>query len=450
MSTTIIIGTQWGDEGKGKIIDYLTPKNDVVVRFQGGNNAGHTINVNGTIHKLHLIPSGVLHPGKKLVLGNGLVLDLEELISEFNSFVDIGITPDLLISNRANIIMPYHQAADNVQERKRGKKNIGTTQRGIGPAYTDKISRQGIRMCDLRNREILREKIERGLKRWKNFIKIDKFRDIRLTTDEIYNMFMGYAKFLLPMVTNTTRIINDYIDSKKKNVLFEGSQGVLLDIDFGTYPFVTSSHTVSGGVTIGTGVGPTKIDKVIGVIKAYTTRVGKGPFPTELKDQTGKLLREKGCEIGATTGRTRRCGWLDLVILKHSIMVGGVTAGALTKIDVLTDFDEIKVCTGYMIDGEETDEFPPTISQLEKVVPVYTTLPGPFSLDKETIGRIQNGEREKMPRNLLNYIEFIENELEIPIEILSFSPRRSDTLDIDPFNNPINRFNIDGSVTTSY
>ncbi|MDP6156125.1 MAG: adenylosuccinate synthase [Candidatus Thermoplasmatota archaeon] len=430
MTATVVIGIQWGDEGKGKIIDYLAEKNDMVVRFQGGNNAGHTINVDGEVHKFHLIPSGVLHPGKELFLGNGLVLDLTVLKGELDRLADLGINQiSLNISDRANIIMPYHRAADSIQEITLGSGNIGTTGRGIGPAYTDKISRHGIRMCDLRDHGNLREKIEKGLHRWKDVIKTDEFQGIRLRTDEIFNMFRDLGEFFLPFISNTSRLINKSIDSGKK-VLFEGAQGVLLDVDFGTYPFVTSSHTLSGGVTIGTGVGPTKIDKVIGVIKAYTTRVGKGPFPTELKDRTRDTLQQKGCEIGATTGRTRRCGWLDLVILKHSVMVGGATAGALTKIDVLADFDEIKVCTGYMIDGKETDEFPPSISILDRAKPVYTTLPGPFDLDKETLDMIKTGGRDVMPKNLLNYIEFIENELKIPIEILSFGPERSNTSEI--------------------
>ena len=430
MTATVVIGIQWGDEGKGKIIDYLAERNDMVVRFQGGNNAGHTINVDGKVHKFHLIPSGVLRPGKELILGNGLVLDLAVLKGELDRLAELGLSRILLnISDRANIIMPYHRVADSVQEETLGSGNIGTTGRGIGPAYTDKISRHGIRMCDLRDPVILREKIEKGLERWKTVIKTDEFQGIPLGIDEIFKIFMDHGEFFLPFVTNTSRLINESIDSGKK-VLFEGAQGVLLDVDFGTYPFVTSSHTLSGGVTIGAGVGPTKINKVIGVIKAYTTRVGKGPFPTELKDRTGELLQQKGCEIGTTTGRTRRCGWLDLVILKHSVMVGGATAGALTKIDVLSDFNEIKVCTSYMIDGKETDEFPPTISLLERVEPVYATLPGGFDLDMNTIDMIKTGGREVLPKNLLGYIEFIEKELKIPIEILSFGPARSDTSEI--------------------
>jgi len=430
LTATVVIGIQWGDEGKGKIIDYLAERNDMVVRFQGGNNAGHTINVDGKVHKFHLIPSGVLHPGKELILGNGLVLDLTVLKGELDRLADLDISRiSLHISDRANIIMPYHRAADSSQEESLGSANIGTTGRGIGPAYTDKISRNGIRMCDLRDPLILREKIGEGLTRWKDIINTDEFQGIPLRTDDILEMFRDLGDFFLPFVTNTSRLINESINSGNK-VLFEGAQGVLLDVDFGTYPFVTSSHTLSGGVTIGTGIGPTKIDKVIGVIKAYTTRVGKGPFPTELNDRTGELLQEKGCEIGTTTGRTRRCGWLDLVILKHSVMVGGATAGALTKIDVLADFDEIKVCTGYIIDGKETDEFPPTISLLERVEPVYVTLPGPFDLDKDTIERMKRCGREGLPKNLLRYIEFIEKVLKIPIEILSFGPRRSDTSEI--------------------
>ena len=430
MSVTVIVGTQWGDEGKGKVIDYLTVKYDLIARFQGGNNAGHTIRIGDDVHKFHLIPSGVMHPGKKLIIGNGTVLDLDVLRGELDSLEEIGVTDiDLNISDRANIIMPYHRAADGVQERKLGEKNIGTTGRGIGPAYSDKIARRGIRMCDLLEPDALLEKIENGLDHWKPTISMENVLDTPLTPDFLLEKYSILADYFRPRIVNTSRLVNRAVSSGK-SVLFEGAQGALLDVDFGTYPYVTSSHTVSGGVTIGVGIGPTKIDKVIGVIKAYTTRVGEGPFPTELKDELGAALQAKGGEIGTTTGRPRRCGWLDLVLLKHSVMVSGVTAGALTKIDVLDEMDEIKVCTHYEIEGVRTDVFPPTITQLEKAVPVYVTLPGGFGLNGGMKDEMEHGGRGKLSENLRRYVEFIEKEIGIPMEILSFSPKRSDTVEI--------------------
>ena len=430
MSVTVIIGTQWGDEGKGKVIDYLTGKYDLIGRFQGGNNAGHTIRIGDDVHKFHLIPSGVMHPGKKLIIGNGTVLDLDVLKGELDSLKEIGVTEiDLNISDRANIIMPYHRAADGVQERELGDRSIGTTGRGIGPAYTDKIARRGIRMCDLLEPNMLLEKIKNGLSHWRSTISTVSVPETPLSPDSLLRKYLDLADYYRPRIANTSRLVNDAVNSGK-NVLFEGAQGALLDIDFGTYPYVTSSHTVSGGVTIGIGIGPTRIDKVIGVIKAYTTRVGEGPFPTELTGEVGAALQAKGGEIGTTTGRPRRCGWLDMVLLKHSVIVSGVTAGALTKIDVLDDLDEINVCTHYEIDGVRTDVFPPTITQLEKAVPVYVTLPGGFGLSGKMKEVIDGGGREKLPENLRRYVEFIEKELGIPMEILSFSPKRSDTVEI--------------------
>ena len=426
----MIIGTQWGDEGKGKIIDYLSSKYDIVVRFQGGNNAGHTINVKDEVHKLHLIPSGVIHPGKKLVIGNGTVLDLEVLKDEIARLNELGYDRiDLNISDRANIIMPYHRAADNVQEENRGSKSIGTTGRGIGPAYVDKVARRGIRMCDLLEPDILLDKIENGLDHWEATIKTADSPGVSFESNNIFKKYRYFGEHFRPYIKNTSRLINKAIDAGAK-VLFEGAQGVMLDIDFGTYPFVTSSHTISGSVSIGSGVGPTKIKDVFGVMKAYTTRVGEGPFPTELRDENGRTLQKKGREIGTTTGRERRCGWLDLVVLKHSVMVGGVTAGVLTKIDVLENFDEIKVCTHYEIDGKKTDEFPPGIRALNTARPVYTTLQGPIRFDEGTIKNIKETGRAGLSKNISAYIGFIEKELSIPIKILSYGPKRSETCEI--------------------
>ena len=426
----MIIGSQWGDEGKGKIVDYLSSRYDIVARFQGGNNAGHTINVEGTVHKFHLIPSGVIHPGKKLVIGNGAVLDLDVLKGEMDRLRELGYEHiDLNISDRANVIMPYHRAADGRQEKKRGSSSIGTTGRGIGPAYTDKVARRGIRMWDLLEPETLIEKIENGLEYFFDTTGVEDSGSMGLGSKELFNRYLEFGEFFGPYIKNTSRLMNEAID-RGESVLFEGAQGVLLDVDFGTYPYVTSSHTVSGGVSTGAGVGPTRIREVYGVIKAYTTRVGEGPFPTELNDDAGRTLQERGQEIGTTTGRRRRCGWLDLVVLKHSVMVGGITAGVLTKIDVLENFDEIKICTHYDIDGTITDEFPPSIKLLERAKPVYTTLRGPIRFDKGTVNRMKKMGRAGFTENISAYIEFIERELSIPIKILSYGPQRSETCEI--------------------
>ncbi|MDU4598089.1 MAG: adenylosuccinate synthase, partial [Clostridium sporogenes] len=377
MSAFIVLGAQWGDEGKGKMTDYLAENADVVVRFQGGNNAGHTVVVGEKEYKLHLIPSGILYNDKLNVIGNGVVLDPKALFEEISYLESLGvdITPDrLIISDRAHVIMPYHRVLDGIKERARGNKDIGTTGKGIGPSYTDKMERSGIRVCDLIHKEVFEENLKETLE-IKNKIITEVFGEKALDYNEIYNEYLGYAEKLRPFVKDISVIVNKKI-KEGREVLFEGAQGTLLDIDYGTYPYVTSSSTIAGGVCIGAGVGPTAITNAVGIAKAYTTRVGKGPFPTELLDKTGDWIREKGHEFGVTTGRARRCGWLDLVILKTSARVSGLTSFAVTKIDTLAGLDTLKVCTGYRLNGEIIDYVPASLEDLAKCEPIYEEFEG--------------------------------------------------------------------------
>src|SRR5208337_3200527 len=374
MSTVVVVGTQWGDEGKGKIVDFLTEKADIVARYQGGNNAGHTVVVKNEKYILHLIPSGILHKRKKCVIGNGVVIDPEALIVEMDGLKEKGINIDnnLVVSKTAHIIMPYHKALEREHEIGKGCNKIGTTGMGIGPAYTDKAARLGIRMMDLLTPGIFREKLSANLVLI-NLLLEKSYNRPPLNGDEIFDKYMVYAGRLSKYITDTDIIINDAIASGRK-VLFEGAQGSLLDIDHGTYPFVTSSNTIAGGVCTGLGVGPTKVKKVLGITKAYTTRVGEGPFPTEMKDELGEAMRLKGCEFGATTGRPRRCGWLDAVQLKHSMLTVGLTGIALTKLDILDGLSTIKICTGYKYKGTVYKEFPKEIEVLTEANPIYEEL----------------------------------------------------------------------------
>ena len=347
MSAFIVLGAQWGDEGKGKMTDYLAESADVVVRFQGGNNAGHTVEVGDKQYKLHLIPSGILYDTKLNVIGNGVVVDPKALFEEIDYLKGVGVdvTPEkLMISDRAQLIMPYHKVLDGIKEKARGKKDIGTTGKGIGPCYTDKMERSGIRVCDLMHKEVFEEKLKDNVDA-KNDIITKIYGGDSLDFSAIYNEYLEYAERMRPFVKDISVEVFNNIKAGKK-VLFEGAQGTLLDIDYGTYPYVTSSNTIAGGVCTGAGVGPTAITSAVGIAKAYTTRVGKGPFPTELFDETGDWIREKGHEYGVTTGRARRCGWLDLVILKTTARISGLTSFAVTKIDTLAGMEKVKVCTG--------------------------------------------------------------------------------------------------------
>ena len=423
MSAFIVLGAQWGDEGKGKMTDYLAENADVVVRFQGGNNAGHTVVVGEKEYKLHLIPSGILYNDKLNVIGNGVVLDTKALFEEISYLESLGvdITPDrLIISDRAHVIMPYHRVLDGIKERARGNKDIGTTGKGIGPSYTDKMERSGIRVCDLIHKEVFEENLKETLE-IKNKIITEVFGEKALDYNEIYNEYLGYAEKLRPFVKDISVIVNKKI-KEGREVLFEGAQGTLLDIDYGTYPYVTSSSTIAGGVCIGAGVGPTAITNAVGIAKAYTTRVGKGPFPTELLDKTGDWIREKGHEFGVTTGRARRCGWLDLVILKTSARVSGLTSFAVTKIDTLAGLDTLKVCTGYRLNGEIIDYVPASLEDLAKCEPIYEEFEG----WDDSIANARC--YEDLPENAIKYLKKIEDFTETKVSIVSVGPKRDQTM----------------------
>jgi len=418
---TIIVGTQWGDEGKGKIIDILSDRADYIVRFQGGSNAGHTVVVGGREYIFHLIPSGILHRGKICCIGNGVVVDPAVLIKEIKdlSSSNININRRLKISSLAHIILPYHKILDQLREIKRTNK-IGTTNRGIGPCYADKISRCGIRIIDLLDRGVFRDKLKDNL-REKNEILKKVYGHRGFQFKEIYKEYLNYARVLSPYICNTQLLINEAIDNKK-DILFEGAQGTFLDIDFGTYPFVTSSSATAGGACIGTGVSPVKIDKVVGVAKVYTTRVGEGPFPVEFPPVFAKYMRNKGNEFGATTGRPRRCGWFDAVMVREAILLNGISELAITKLDILDGLKTIKVCIAYKYKGKLFKEFPYGLEMLEKVKPVYKEIAG---WDK-TIGKIRR--YRDLPLNAKAYISLLGDILDAKIALISVGSSREDTI----------------------
>jgi adenylosuccinate synthase len=425
--STVVVGAQWGDEGKGKIVDFLADKADVVVRFNGGNNAGHTIKANGDTFKLHLIPSGVVR-NKQIIIANGVVVDPKILIDEVEMLRKMGYEPNLMVSSNAHVIMHYHKIFDTHGDKK-GK--IGTTGKGIGPAYSDKANRtDAIRVADFvgvafetRLAKILESKKEDLLRHG----VIPDAKELDNYKASLATEYRKYADFIRPYVYDTSMVINHALENGK-SVLFEGAQGTLLDVDHGTYPYVTSSNTCAGGACTGAGVGPGRITNVVGVTKAYTTRVGEGPFPTEMKDDEGERLREAGCEYGTTTGRPRRCGWLDFVVLKYAKMVNGLTALAVTKLDVLSGMDKIKVCIAYEIDGKKTDRMPSTIEELEKVRPVYTELDGWPGWSEEEAKNIARSGLEALPEQARQYLKFIENKAGVPISIVSIGPGRDETI----------------------
>ena len=403
--------------------DYLAEEADVVVRFQGGNNAGHTVVVGDTDYKLHLIPSGVLYDNKLNVIGNGVVVDPKALFTEIDYLEGLGVkvTPEkLIISDRAHLIMPYHRILDALKEKARGKNDIGTTGKGIGPCYTDKIERSGIRICDLLHKEVFIEKLKENIE-IKNAYITKVYGGEALNFDEICKQYLEYAERIRPYVCDTSVRIYDEI-MNNKNVLFEGAQGMLLDIDHGSYPYVTSSNTTSGGVSNGTGIGPTMITNAVGICKAYTTRVGKGPFPTELNDDMGEWIREKGHEFGVTTGRARRCGWLDLVILKTTVRVCGLTSLAVTKIDTLAGLDKVKVCVGYKFDGKVIDYFPASPEDVAKCEPVYEEFAG----WDESVANARS--YDEIPENAKIYLRRIEEFTGTKISIVSVGPERAQTI----------------------
>lgn len=420
MSVTVLVGSQWGDEGKGKVVDILSENYEIVARYQGGANAGHTIEIGDQKFILHLIPSGILRENVVCVIGNGVVIDPKALLEEIKFLEEHGFKCEgrLFISHNAHLIMPYHKLLDSLNES--GDKKIGTTGRGIGPCYIDKYARKGIRIVDLLSREDLEAKIRANLEE-KNNILTKLYNHIQLDVEEIVNEYLDFDKQIDKYIKDVPQYLNQSIE-EGKSVLFEGAQGALLDVDFGTYPFVTSSNPTSGGACTGTGVPPTKISSVFGIVKAYTTRVGNGPFPSELLDEDGENLRKWGAEFGATTGRPRRCGWFDAYLLKYSRLINGIERVAITKLDVLSNFDEIKVCTGYELDGKLLKSFPSDADRLSKVKPVYETLPG----WKTDITHVRN--YEELPAETKDYLSFISQQCGIEISIISVGPKRSQTI----------------------
>ncbi|KUP09384.1 adenylosuccinate synthetase [Bacillus coahuilensis p1.1.43] len=420
MSSVVVVGTQWGDEGKGKITDFLSEHAEMIARYQGGNNAGHTIKFDGETYKLHLIPSGIFYKEKISVIGNGMVVDPKALVKELKYLHDRGVSTDnLRISNRAHVILPYHLKLDEVEEERKGDNKIGTTKKGIGPAYMDKAARMGIRMADLLDKELFEQKLARNLEE-KNRLLEKFYETTGFTLEEIFEEYYEYGQQIKHYVCDTSVVLNDALDNGHR-VLFEGAQGVMLDIDQGTYPFVTSSNPVAGGVTIGSGVGPTKINHVVGVSKAYTTRVGDGPFPTELANEIGDHIREVGREYGTTTGRPRRVGWFDSVVVRHARRVSGITDLSLNSIDVLTGIETLKICTAYTYNGEVIEEFPANLNILAKCEPVYEELPG---WTEDITGCKSLSE---LPANARHYLERISQLTGIPVAIFSVGPDRSQT-----------------------
>jgi len=429
MANVVVVGAQWGDEGKGKVVDIYTEHADDIVRYQGGNNAGHTLVVGSEKIVLHLIPSGILHEGKRCIIGNGVVLDPEVFIREITKLKESGRIKDdacLLLSESLHVIMPYHKRIDIAREAKSGDKKIGTTGRGIGPCYEDKIGRRGIRLMDLLNEEAFTRKLKEFLVE-KNFLLENLLGEKPCDFEEILAEYRGYAGILRKYVADTALILAKDLKAGKK-VLFEGAQGTLLDVDHGTYPYVTSSSTCAGGACTGSGVSPRDIHEIIGISKAYVTRVGSGPFPTELLEETGEQLRQTGGEFGATTGRPRRCGWFDAMVIRYSVRVNGLTGIALTKLDVLSDFDTIKVCTGYTYQGKTLETLPAALETFENCQPVYEELPG-WRTDITAAKTF-----EELPENARSYVRRLEELAGCPIVMVSVGPRRDQTITLrNPF-----------------
>ncbi len=422
MANVVVVGAQWGDEGKGKVVDIYTEFADEIVRYQGGNNAGHTLVVGNEKVVLHLIPSGVLHEGKRCIIGNGVVLDPEVFIMEVERLKKAGRLQDdqtLLLSESLHIIMPYHKRLDIAREAKSGDKKIGTTGRGIGPCYEDKIGRRGIRLMDLVDPVVFSRKLRENLEE-KNIL-LERLGEEPLIYNEIYRAYQDFAQTLQKYMADTALVLSKELKAGKK-LLFEGAQGTLLDVDHGTYPFVTSSSTCAGGAATGSGVSPRDIHEIIGISKAYVTRVGSGPFPTELLDESGEKLRQVGAEFGATTGRPRRCGWFDAMVIRYAVRINGLTGIALTKLDVLSDFDTIKVCTGYRFEGKELETLPARLETFEKCEPVYEELPG-WKSDISTVRSF-----DELPEKARNYVKRLEELSGCPIVLVSVGPRRDQTM----------------------
>ncbi len=417
--TVVVVGTQWGDEGKGKITEYLSSKANVVVRYQGGNNAGHTIVINNETFKLNLIPSGIFR-AEKVILGNGMVINPKALLEEMKNLNNRGIkTDNIRISNRAHIILPYHMEIDSLQEELKENKKVGTTKRGIGPAYVDKYSRTGIRVGEFIDPELFYEKLKYHILE-KNEI-LSKYHKQTFDLEAIYNEYKQYASIIKPYVTDTSYEIEEALEQNKK-ILFEGAQGVMLDIDHGTYPYVTSSNPSAGAVTIGAGIGPTLIDEVVGVVKAYSTRVGEGAFPTELNNETGDYIRNTGHEFGTVTGRPRRVGWFDAVVVGHTRRVSGITGLSINLLDVLTGLDKIQICVAYELDGKEIKYVPSTIKEFARCKPIYHEMPG----WTENISQVKKF--ADLPVNAQNYVKKIAEITKVPVVMISVGPDREQTI----------------------
>ena len=425
--TAVIVGAQWGDEGKGKIVDVLSQSFPVVARYAGGHNAGHTVIIDGKKFILQLVPSGVLRPGCRGVIGNGVVLDPIAFLKEIGNLRAAGVAIDgnLFVSNRAHVILPYHRMIELAAENAPGRVKIGTTSRGIGPAYEDKMGRRGLRVADLLDLKLLKTHIENAV-REKNMIAHALFNSEPLDADKMFSEYAQAAEKIAPFVCDTALLLNKALQSGE-SIMFEGAQGTMLDIDHGTYPFVTSSSATSGGAVIGTGVAPTAIDRVIGVTKAYCTRVGEGPFPTEALDRKGEQLRARGHEFGAVTGRPRRCGWLDLPLLRYSVMINGISWLVVTKLDVLDELAEIPICVGYKIDGKKTAEIPAQDSGYAKIKPIYEKMPG-WKASTQDVGTV-----EKLPKAARAYLAFVEKETGARVGMVSTGPDREQTIVVEEF-----------------
>jgi adenylosuccinate synthase len=422
MSIAVIVGSQWGDEGKGKIVDLLSKRYDIVVRYQGGANAGHTVQVGDKQFILHLIPSGILWENVKCVIGNGVVIDPKALLDEIKFLENLGINIKgrLFISQNAHLIMPYHKLLDSISES--GSSKIGTTGRGIGPCYIDKYARKGIKIVDLRDKKDLEQKIKINIEE-KNILLTKLYNQAELNVDEIIKEYLDFDDAIDQYITDVPSYLNNALN-EDKSILLEGAQGTMLDVDFGTYPYVTSSNPTSGGACTGSGIPPTKISMVIGIVKAYTTRVGLGPFPTELDGEEGETLRKIGGEFGATTGRPRRCGWFDAFLLSYSRMINGIERAAITKLDVLSYLDEIKVCVDYEINGKKINSYPTSVNQMMQVKPVYETLPGwKCNISDATT-------YDELPGAAKDYLSFIAQQSGFEIGIISVGPRRSQTIEL--------------------
>ncbi|MFC6323695.1 adenylosuccinate synthase [Companilactobacillus baiquanensis] len=423
MTTVVVVGTQWGDEGKGKITDYFSGEANIIARYQGGDNAGHTLNIDGNVYKLRSVPSGILYSDKTSVIGNGVVLNLESLLEELNRLHEQGVdTSNLKISNRAQLILPYHIKLDSLQEAARGDSKVGTTNRGIGPAYMDKVARIGIRMADILDKDIFRDLLTENLKQ-KNELFTKIYNSDEIKFDDVFEKYYQFGQDVKDRVIDTSAYLNRELKNGK-NVLFEGAQGIMLDIDHGTYPYVTSSNP-AGGVTTGAGIGAPMVDKVIGVVKAYTSRVGAGPFPTEQENEVGNFLREAGHEYGTVTHRPRRVGWLDTVVLRHSCNVAGVTHLSLNCLDVLTGLKEIKVCTGYDLNGKIIDEYPANLNILAQCKPIYKTFNG---WDEDITGAKSISD---LPDAAKAYLEFLKEQLGVEYATVSVGPDREQTIEVN-------------------